>query len=339
MRRFLKVAALVAPLAAIACSSSTEPGTHTEQANTKRVPHDSVAHPAAAGNATTRVLGLGGRPFGLTVTASGDVLVTEQDLNQAVHSDSLGGEPATLASGRDPGDVVATRGGTAFVSGYFDGTITMVNLSNNTVTQTVQVSSSNAYRVVLSKDESQLFVTSNDGHLYTMNTSTRAVTGSIPLSASQGLTQGLTLNHAGTRLYASSTSGAISRLDLPGLTTGRSTSLLNCAAQDVALATDDSELYVACEGGRVMVLHPVTLAVKDSVSLSGAAPFGLAVSPDNAQLYVASALTGSLTIIDRATRSVIRTLTLGGMPRRVAFNRFGNKAYVSNEQNWIDIIE
>ncbi|HEY7394265.1 MAG TPA: YncE family protein [Gemmatimonadaceae bacterium] len=329
MRRFLIVAALVGPLVAIACQSNTEPGTRTEP-----VTHDSLTHPAVAGNTVIRIIGLGGRPFGLTVTASGDVFVTEQDLNRAVRSDSLGGRPANLASGRDPGDVVVSRGGTAFVSGFFDGTITVMNLSNNTVTKTVNVSSSNAYRVVLSKDESELFVTSNDGHLYAMNTSTWTVTGSIQTSASQGLT----LNHAGTRLYASATSGAISRLDLPGLTTGKSTSL-SCAAQDVALAADDSELYVACEEGRVMVLDPVTLAAKDSVSLSGAAPFGLAVSPDNAQLYVASAMTGSLTIIDRATRSVIRTLTLLGMPRRVAFNRLGNRAYVSNEAGWIDVIE
>ena len=342
MRRFLKVAALVAPLVVIACKSNSEPVTHTEPvadtepvAHRKPVTHDSVTHPAVTGNAVTRILGFGGRPFGLTVTASGDVFVTEQDLNRAMRSDSLGGQPANFASGRDPGDVVVSRSGTAFVSGYFDGTITVVNLSKDTVTQTVQVASSNAYRVVLSKDESQLFVTSNDGHLYTMNTSTRTVTGSIPLSAQS---QGLTLNHAGTSLYASATSGVISRLDLPDLTTGKSTSL-SCMAQDVALATDDSELYVACEEGRVMVLDPVTLATKEIVSLSGAAPFGLAVSPDNAQLYIASAMTRNLTIIDRATRSVIMTLPIGGTPRRVAFNRLGNRAYVSNEGNWIDVIQ
>src|SRR5262245_12745027 len=335
MRRFLKVAALVAPLVAIACKGNTEPGTHAEPGtHTEPVNPDSVTHPAGpAGNTVTRIVGLGGRPFGLTVTASGDVLVTEQDLNQAVRSDSLGGRPANFPSGRDPGDVAATRSGTAFVSGYFDGTITVVNLSNNTVTETVHVCSSNASRDLDSTDQSQLFVTSHAGHLYTMNTSTRTVTGSIPLTASGGLT----LNHAGTRLYASSTSGVISRLDLPGLTTGKSKSL-GCTAQDVALATDDSELYVACEEGGVMVLDPVTLVAKESVPL-GEAPFGLAVSPDNAQLYVASARTGSLTIIDRATRSVIRRLQLGGMPRRVAFNRFGNRAYVSNENNWIDVID
>src|SRR5262245_18721893 len=162
MRRFLKVAALVAPLVAIACKTDTEPATHKPETHpdtgtrTEPVTHDSVTHPAAAGNAATRIFGLGGRPFGLTVTVSGDVLVTEQDLNRAVRSDSLGGRPAMLASGRDPGDVVVSRGGTAFVSGYFHGTITVVNLTNNPVTQTVSVSSSNAYRVVLSKDESQL---------------------------------------------------------------------------------------------------------------------------------------------------------------------------------------
>jgi hypothetical protein len=30
---------------------------------------------------------------------------------------------------------------------------------------------------------------------------------------------------------------------------------------------------------------------------------------------------------------------LDGIPRRVAFNNFGNKAYISNEGGWVDVIE
>ena len=310
----------------LACKSGTGPDT-----NKPAVPNNAT-HPA--GSAAAQIIGLGGRPFGVYVTASGDVLVTEQDLNQAVHVDSLGGKAANIPVGLDPGDVVATSTGTAFVSGFNDGTLAVVNLSNNTVTKTVRVSQSNAYRLVLSKDESLLYITSTDGHIYTLNTSTRSVTGSLSLNASQSLA----LNHAGTELYASTTSGTVWRLDLPGLTTGKSVSL-SCATQDVALAIDDSELYVACENGSVMVLDPSTLATKTTITLNGAAPFGLAVTPDNAELYVASARTSNLTIIDRATRAVVKTLPLGGTPRRVAFNRIGNKAYIANEGNWIDVIQ
>jgi YVTN family beta-propeller protein len=279
------------------------------------------------------IVGLAGRPFGLTVTPTGDLVVTEQDLNQAVHLDSLGRTRASIPVGHDPGDVVVDDAGTAFVSGFLDGTLSVVDLSSNAVVQTLPVSRSNAYRLALSKDRSLLYVTSTDGHLYTLNMAERAVSGAFPLNASQGLT----LNRAG-ELYASSTSGTIWRLDVPRMTAGKFISL-DCAAADVALARDDSELYVACEDGHVGVLDPTSLATKAIIPLTGAAPFDLAVSPDNAQLYVVSAQTQRLTIIDRATRAVVKTITLNGIPRRVAFDPRGDKAYVSNEGNWIDVIE
>ncbi len=309
-----------------ACKNGTAP-----TMNRPGVP-TTATHPA--GNAAARIIGLGGRPFGLNVTPTGDVLVTEQDLNQVVRVDSLGGRPANIPVGRDPGDVAANSAGTAFVSGYLDGTLSVVDLSSNAVVRTVFVSRSNAYRLALSKDESLLYITSTDGHLYAMNTASRVVTDSVSLSAFQGLT----LNHAGTALYATSITGTVWRLGVPGLAAADSVSL-SCATRDVALAIDDSELYVACEDGSVSVLDPISLATKATISLTGAAPFALAVSPDNAQLYVASALTQNLTIIDRATGAVVKTLALSGTPRRVVFDKLGSKAYVSNEGNWIDVIE
>jgi YVTN family beta-propeller protein len=293
-----------------------------------------LTHPGGA--ASTRILGLGGRPFGARVTATGDVLVTEQDLNRMVHLDSLGTTSVNIAVGGDPGDVVANRAGTrAFVSNFFSGTVSIVDLTSNTVTKTVQLSPSNAYRLALSPDESRLFVTSTDGHVYTVATSSQTAGTSALLS---GALQGVAVDRAGRFVYVSSTSGTVWRLDASSLAIAKSTSL-TCSAQDVALATDDAELYVACENGGVIVLDPATLETKTSIPLSGSAPFGLAVTPDNAQLYVTSPLSSSLTILDRAHRTVVNTLVLGSTPRRVAFNARGNLAYVANEGNWIDVIE
>lgn len=295
----------------------------------------STVHPA--GTPTAQIAALGGRPFGVRVAGTGDVLVTEQDLNQAVHTDSAGSHMNNIPVGRDPGDVVSNRAGTqAFVSSFFDGTIAFVNLTTNTVQKTVSVSPSNAYRLALSPDESILYVSSTDGNLYTVNTNTQTAGPSKTIG---GALQGLTLDHAGHTVFVSSTGGNITRLDASSLAVTKSTTI-SCAAQDIALPTDDAELYVACEGsGRVMILDPSTLATQDSVVMSGTDPFGLAISPDNAQLYVTSSRLGRLTIVDRASRTVVKTLILTGVPRRVAFNARGDRAYVANEDNWVDIIE
>src|SRR4051812_29973876 len=76
MRTSLVMVVAASALIGVACKSSREPP----------LP---VPHPA--GNASTQIIGLAGRPFGLNVTTGGDVLVTEQDANRAVHVDSLGG--------------------------------------------------------------------------------------------------------------------------------------------------------------------------------------------------------------------------------------------------------
>ena len=324
MRVRLALAASFVPLVLLAaCRSST---------STNAGPPPT--HPS--GNTATRILGLGGRPFAVRVARTGDVLVTEQDLNAAVHLDSLGTRRDTIGVGHDPGDVVADRAGTrAFVSNFFDGTVSVVDLTSKAVATVVRVSPSNAYRLALNGDESRLYVTSTDGHLYTINTGSQTAGVSAALS---GSLQGIALARAGQSVFVTSTGGTIWRLDAASLATAKSATL-GCAAQDIGLSTDDAELYVACENGSVLVVDPTTLATKTTITVSGAAPFGLAVAPDNAQLYVSSPTTGVVAIIDRAGRTVLKSLPVSGVPRRVTFNAHGNKAYVANEQNWIDVIE
>ena len=308
---------------AVGCSSGTEPHNFPPP-----------SHPS--GSTASRILGLGGRPFGVRVATTGDVLVTEQDLNRFVHLDSAATTSSNVAVGRDPGDVISNATGrTAWVSGFFDGTISVVDLATNTVTKTVPVSSTNAYRLALSANDARLYVTSTDGHLYTITTATETPG---PAALLAGALQGLAINHAGNALYVTATSGSVWRLDPGSLATTKSTSL-SCQAQDVAVATDDSEVYVACESGSVIVLDPTTLAVKTAIATPGDGPFGLAVSPDNTQLYVTSPGTGALLIIDRANRTIVQSLAIAGTPRRVAFNAHGNKAYIANEGNWIDVIQ
>jgi YVTN family beta-propeller protein len=71
----------------------------------------------------------------------------------------------------------------------------------------------------------------------------------------------------------------------------------------------------------------------------GAPVFGLSLTPDNAQLYATSPETGMLWIVDRASRAQVKTLPVGGTPRRIAFDERGTRAVVSNEAGFVTIIE
>ena len=314
-------------LAFTSCNGSTS-------APTAPKPRPTGTHPQ--GTLSTRITGLGGRPFGISVTSTGDILVTEQDLNRIVHLDAKGSLISNLAVGADPRDVVANRAATlAVVSGFNDGTLSFVDLATNTVTTTMHVSSSNAYRLAFSADESLLYVTSTDGHIYAVDPRMHTV---VTTKQYNGSLQGLVLNHAGNALYVSSSTGEINRLD-PSSLAATGSAHLGCDAQDIAISYDDSELYVACERGSFVTLNASTLSTKSENSVPGEAPFSLVITPDNAQLYVATPAADHVRILDVATGNTVKTLIVTGDPRRIAFSASGDKAYVANEGNWIDVIQ
>lgn len=297
-------------------------------------PTPSLQRTHPSGSRSRRVSkGFLGRPFGLHVTSKGAILITEQDVN-LMRKLEPGSGPRSFYVGEDPGDVVATRDGeVAYVSGFQDGSITVVRLAGDSVSETNRLLRGNAYRLALSPNERRLYVTSTDGRLYVFNTATRNLATSKSLG---GSLQGLAIDHAGARLFVTSTAGDVWRLERGTLRSLRQATL-DCAAQDIVLSNDDRELYVACEKGNVVVLDARSLEQLDVLPVGPA--FGLAVTPDGEQLYVSSPPDGSVAIVELATRKIVNRVAVQGTPRRIAFSPSGDQAYVTNEWNWLTVIE
>ena len=301
--------------------------------SSREKPAPSLQRTHPTGSNTSRVTrGFLGRPFGIHVATSGAILITEQDVNVMRMIDPSN-HAHSYEVGEDPGDVVVTRDeAIAYVSGFQDGSITIVPLATDSTSQLVRLPTRSAYRLALSPNERRLYVTSTDGRLYVFNTATRSVGTSKLLG---GSLQGLAIDHTGAGLYVSSTAGDVWRLERGTLRSLRQTTL-GCAAQDIALSGDDRELYVACEKGNVVVLNARTLEQIDVLQVGPA--FGLAVTPDGEQLYVSSPSDGSVTTVELATRKVVSRIAVQGAPRRIAFSPSGDKAYVTNEWNWLTVI-
>jgi YVTN family beta-propeller protein len=88
----------------------------------------------------------------------------------------------------------------------------------------------------------------------------------------------------------------------------------------------------------VHALDPTTLAERGEVIVPSYDISGITVSPDGKQLYVAQ-FDSKLSIVDRATRTVVSTLTLpGGYPLDTAFDPVGTTAFVVNLDAWVDVI-
>ncbi|HET7039763.1 MAG TPA: hypothetical protein VFH97_07735, partial [Gemmatimonadales bacterium] len=106
----------------------------------------------------------------------------------------------------------------------------------------------------------------------------------------------------------------------------------------LAVAADGSELYIANEASGLQVWDLDTGMSITTVNLGGGA-FGLALSPDDAVLAATQPSLGRVQLVNRATRTISKTVVTMGTPRRVAFAPDGSVLVVPNEGHWFDIIE
>jgi len=334
------LAALVLSIA-LACSDTTEPctlgggivdGIGTSQTPVE-CPKNSPAGPVAP--QITTISGLAGRPFGVAVSPNGTIYVTQQDVNSVARlsltTSGVAGAPILVSE--DPGDVIFNRAGTvAYVSTFYGNKVHVIDVATGNQTAVVSFPQ-NAYRLALSADESKLFVTSVTGRLSSFPTTSPST---LPTSVLLGGSlQGIALSPSGTSLYVTSTDGRIVRLDPATLATVAS-GTVSGRLQDVAVSPDGAELYVADELGAVLVVDAATLTTKASVAVAAGA-FGLELTPDGKRIYVAST-SGQLTVIDRVTRAIVAQVTLGGLPRRIAFDAAGTTAVIANESNWVNLV-
>lgn len=296
----------------------------------KRVPV--VVREAIATNRTA--VAVSGRPFGAAVSATGVVYATRQDADSLARVDLptlavTGGVPV----GRDPGDVAFSPSGTvAYVTNFLAQSVGFVNVATGTQTATVPTPG-NAYRLLLSANGSTLYVSAEASVVLVIDAATRAVLDTIPVG---GAPNGIARHPNGTLLYVSAAgAGTVTEINT-GTNTVVRTIPVGGVPQDIAVSPDGAELYVADETGNVGV---VTLS-SGAVALIplGGGGFGLGLSPGGSYLYVTLPAAGLVKVVDRVERAVVRTVSVGGTPRRVAFHAPSRTVVVPNEGGWVDFI-
>lgn len=287
------------------------------------------------GSLGNRVTGLAGRPFAVCVSPSGVVLVTQRHSNNVARFDVEDSQPeARIPVGVDPGDVVFNRDGSrAYVSAFISGGLHVIDVARNQQVNAIRVAS-NTYRLAMAPDDSRLYVTSTNGNVYVVDPVVPKVIDSIRLG---GALQGIALSASGKTLVVTSTPGGIWRIDAATLRILAS-NVITGGLQDVAITSDERAVYVANERFGVDVLDGVTLARKDRIALTEFAPFGLALTRDESEIYLTSPTTGTVRIVDVASRTAIFSFTLRGTPRRIAFDASGRTAFIANEADWVDVI-
>ena len=289
-------------------------------------PTPGARHPQGEVFATTTT---GARPYGLAISASGVVYVARLDAATLSRGQLPGSALASAAAvGSIPSHVTFNPAGTtAYVSNQGSANVSVVNVGTDQQTAVIQLPS-DAWNVLVSRDGTRLYATTNQGVLAIINTATNAIITSLTLLAGDAL-RGLALDASGNTLYvAGRNSGKIYVVDTRTNTLTRTLTITGIL-QRMAVSPDGSELYVANESRGLDIVTVATGAVR-TIALGGGG-YGLALSPDGVQLYVTVPSAGVVKIITRATGVVANTLDLGGRPRNVAFSKSGANAVISNE--------
>jgi DNA-binding beta-propeller fold protein YncE len=191
------------------------------------------------------------------------------------------------------------------------------------------------YELLVSADEQTLYLGTSDGRVYFIDVGTLAVLHEVQVG---GSLVHLALHPSLPLLYASPQFSSVIFEINTETRAFSDIAIPPSAPQAIAVAMDGSELYLANEGGSVEVI-PIGFGGSAASIPVGCGAYGLALTPDGMQLYASCSIDGLVKIIDRASRTVVGTLTTDGTPRRVAVTPDGATVGVANEAGWVDFIQ
>ena len=325
--------AVVAGCITLACNSPTGTTNSSRPTSLNR----DATHPAGAVVATTP---LGGQPYGLAISAAGDLLVAQVFADSVTRFVLPGttpvgatffGEPQASDSGEyftGTGTVhlaIDPAGTTAYVIEQFGNTVRVLDLASNAITATIPLTNS-GYNIIVAQDGHRVYASTEDGRLYVIAVATKRIVDSMAIGSAAN---GFAFNPDGSVLYASSRDAGTITAFRTSDDDMLATYTVGGRPQRLATALDGSRLYAANEDSGLSVVDLATGAVLPSVNPMGSG-YGLGLTPDGAQLYLTEPSSGRLAIIDRASLQTVSIVIVGGAPRNVAFSADGTTGVVTD---------
>jgi len=284
-----------------------------------------VTHPNGVVAATVPI---SGNPYGVAVSPQGVVYAALIGSTTLAKGDlaSMGFGSLVVVGSTPPHVALSPSGATAYATLQYGQGLAIVDVATNSLTATIPLSS-DGFNLIVSPSGARVYATTAGGALYVVNAATRSVVTTLFVGAAAN---GLAFSPNGQTLYVSSRdAGTVSAIDVATNAVTR-TYTVGGMPQRLAVAPDGAELYVANEISGVNVVNVATGSFT-SVSL-GSAGYGLGMTPDGAQLYVLLPDAGEVRVLERATRSLVKAIAVGGRPRNVAFDAGGRTALVANEE-------
>lgn len=277
---------------------------------------------------------LDARPFGIAVSRDDRIYVTQLDKGTVTALDTAGAVVQTIAVGQTPtGVAFAPDGQTAYVTNQHSQSVGVINASAGEQVRTILLPA-NPFVPLVSPGGHWVLITSNTTTVFIADARGDRILGTIDLN---GAPNGFALDPRGGRVYISTfTGGTVSEVAFDSRSVLR-TFTPGGRPQDLVVSRNGSTLFVANEAGWIDAFDIASGVSRARIPLAGGG-FGMALTPDQAYLYVTEPGNGKVEVISTATLEVVKSLDVGGVPRRVAFTHHGGMAVVANEAGYVTMV-
>jgi len=221
----------------------------------------------------------------------------------------------------------------AYITDYGGNTVSVIDLTTNTVSSTITVGT-HPYGVSVTPDGSKAYITNYSSNTVSViNTATYTVSATIGVGASP---TGVCVSPDGSKVYVTN-----------GNSTAKSISVINTATNTVSatisvgytvygivVSPDGSKLYVSSGyGNTVSIINALTNTVITTLTVN-TNPYGITVSPDGSKVYVAHYNSNTVSVINTATNTITATITMVSTQNYgITYSPDGSKVYVSNGGN------
>jgi methanogen extracellular protein (TIGR04279 family) len=219
------------------------------------------------------------------------------------------------------------KGPYAYITNYFNNTVSVIDTAANNVVGTVNVGS-NPFGVAVSPDGANVYVTNlGSSNVSVIDAATNTVIATVNVGKRP---YGIAVSPEGSKVYVTNErSNTVSVIDT-ATNTVVATLSVGSWPSGVAVSPDGKAVYVVNEDGTVSVIDTATNTVTATVEV-GINPIAVAVSPDGTKVYVTNYESNTVSVIDTATNTVTATVEVGSCPGGIAVSPDGSKVFVTNE--------
>jgi gliding motility-associated-like protein len=214
--------------------------------------------------------------------------------------------------------------GRAYVPNYNNSTLSVVDLSNNTIITTIALSGK-PLGIAITPDLSKIYVgIYSTDQVQVIDPSTNTVVANITVGDRP---YSIVSSPDGSKIYVANSIGASLSVISTATNTVVTTVPLPGNSRILSISPDGSRLFVP-DGSQVHVINTSTFTLS-SFAVPGS-PWSTIVSRDGLKLYVARLGSSQVDVYNAQTLAFISSITVGSGPFSLALSPNGSLLYVSN---------